>query len=256
MIFDRVICGIDGSDASLDAARRAAAVAQGTLTLLAALDPWDEVLANPSDADKRSRDPRAERESDLARAVTELSGDTRVEPRFVEDRPQQALIDEAIRIGATLIVVGSHGHGRIAGLVLGSVASGLVHAAPCSVLVTRPTTDPRTFPTTAVVGIDGSSESALALEAAQTLQTMRATNISVVVASDGADPEAILRIVGSRETTALPGDAVTVLTEEADNVDLLIVGSRGLKGLSSLGSVSERIVHRAACSVLVVRQQP
>jgi nucleotide-binding universal stress UspA family protein len=34
---------------------------------------------------------------------------------------------------------------------------------------------------------------------------------------------------------------------------LLVVGSRGLQGLRSLGSVSERVAHEARCSVLVVR---
>jgi nucleotide-binding universal stress UspA family protein len=35
--------------------------------------------------------------------------------------------------------------------------------------------------------------------------------------------------------------------------DLLVVGSRGLQGIRSLGSVSERVAHEARCSVLVVR---
>ena len=35
--------------------------------------------------------------------------------------------------------------------------------------------------------------------------------------------------------------------------DLVVVGSRGLQGVKSLGSVSERIAHQATCSVLVVR---
>jgi nucleotide-binding universal stress UspA family protein len=35
--------------------------------------------------------------------------------------------------------------------------------------------------------------------------------------------------------------------------DPLAVGSRGLRGIRALGSVSERIAHEARCSVLVVR---
>ena len=35
--------------------------------------------------------------------------------------------------------------------------------------------------------------------------------------------------------------------------DLLILGSRGLRGLRSLGSVSERVAHGSDASVLVVR---
>ena len=36
--------------------------------------------------------------------------------------------------------------------------------------------------------------------------------------------------------------------------DLLVVGSRGLHGVSALGSVSERLAHEAHCSVLIVHE--
>ena len=32
------------------------------------------------------------------------------------------------------------------------------------------------------------------------------------------------------------------------------MGSRGRTGLAALGSVSERVTHRASCSVLIVRR--
>ena len=34
---------------------------------------------------------------------------------------------------------------------------------------------------------------------------------------------------------------------------LIVMGSRGRTGLAALGSVSERVTHRASCSVLIVR---
>jgi nucleotide-binding universal stress UspA family protein len=33
---------------------------------------------------------------------------------------------------------------------------------------------------------------------------------------------------------------------------LIVIGRRGLKGIRALGSVSERVAHRAPCSVLIV----
>jgi nucleotide-binding universal stress UspA family protein len=51
-----------------------------------------------------------------------------------------------------------------------------------------------------------------------------------------------------REDGRAPVEALTSL-----GPDLLVVGNRGLQGLRSLGSVSERVAHEAACSVLVVR---
>ena len=45
---------------------------------------------------------------------------------------------------------------------------------------------------------------------------------------------------------------VPALVERSREADLVVVGSRGLHGLRALGSVSERVAHRADCSVLVV----
>jgi nucleotide-binding universal stress UspA family protein len=39
------------------------------------------------------------------------------------------------------------------------------------------------------------------------------------------------------------------------DADIIVVGSRGLRGLRALGSVSERVAHRAECSVLVVHAE-
>jgi nucleotide-binding universal stress UspA family protein len=51
------------------------------------------------------------------------------------------------------------------------------------------------------------------------------------------------------------GDPVTRVCEVGNSHDLIVVGSHGRKGLDRflLGSVSHGIVHRAGCSVLVVR---
>jgi nucleotide-binding universal stress UspA family protein len=46
---------------------------------------------------------------------------------------------------------------------------------------------------------------------------------------------------------------VDALVDAAADCDLLIVGSRGLHGLAALGSVAERVAHRARCPVLIVR---
>jgi nucleotide-binding universal stress UspA family protein len=44
----------------------------------------------------------------------------------------------ATESNAQLIVVGTRGHGRMAGALLGSVAQGLLHGVPCPVLVVPP----------------------------------------------------------------------------------------------------------------------
>ena len=51
------------------------------------------------------------------------------------------------------------------------------------------------------------------------------------------------------------GDPGAVIVEAAKDADLIVVGSRGLNPVQRilLGSVSSKVVHRAACDVLVVR---
>jgi nucleotide-binding universal stress UspA family protein len=53
-------------------------------------------------------------------------------------RPANEIIKTVHERDADLIVVGSHGHSLLGGLLLGSVAYRLLHVAPCPVLVVPP----------------------------------------------------------------------------------------------------------------------
>ena len=54
---------------------------------------------------------------------------------------------------------------------------------------------------------------------------------------------------------AIPGHPTEGIVEAAGRLGatLIVLGARGLSGVSALGSVSERVAHQAPCSVLVVR---
>ncbi len=60
-----------------------------------------------------------------------------VVPKLLEGNPKDAIVGEAERWGADLIVVGSHGYGPIRRFFLGSVSLFVAHNAPCSVLIAR-----------------------------------------------------------------------------------------------------------------------
>jgi nucleotide-binding universal stress UspA family protein len=60
-----------------------------------------------------------------------------VTTKIVEGVPQDMIVQEASDWDADLVVLGSHGHGRVRRMVLGSVAGAVVAKAPCSVQVVR-----------------------------------------------------------------------------------------------------------------------
>ena len=55
----------------------------------------------------------------------------------VEGSPKVVILEEAEKFGANLIVVGSHGHGVVAGFLLGSVSQSVALHAKCSVEIVR-----------------------------------------------------------------------------------------------------------------------
>jgi nucleotide-binding universal stress UspA family protein len=74
---------------------------------------------------------------DNARGEARAKGITRIsaEPSFGD--PAEVIITAARDREADLIVVGSRGHGRLVGLLLGSVAQKVVSLAHCPVVVVR-----------------------------------------------------------------------------------------------------------------------
>jgi len=55
----------------------------------------------------------------------------------VMDEPGKAIVSRAKTWNADLVVVGSHGHGFLGRVLLGSVSDYVVHNSPCSVLVAK-----------------------------------------------------------------------------------------------------------------------
>ncbi len=144
-MFTRILVPVDfsaPSDAALEYARDVAARYGSSLHLLyVAEDPYralysaevfvaeveglrEEIL---SDAEKRLKDRL--RPSD----VTEL----RATAVSIIGTPAGSIIEYAAGHGIDLIVMGTHGRGGMAHLLLGSVAERVVRTAPCPVLTIR-----------------------------------------------------------------------------------------------------------------------
>ena len=120
-----------------------------------------------------------------ARATVETTTETLVRRwsdvrvRLVDGPPAAAIIGAARHARADVIVMGWRGHGAVRRLLVGSVSRSVVRAAPCSVLVVRRAV--RNV-TNVVIGVDGSEQSARAVEFATLLQPPEGGRIMLVTA--------------------------------------------------------------------------
>jgi nucleotide-binding universal stress UspA family protein len=255
------VCGIDGSPESLGAARQAASIAGagGSLLLLGVTMPdvAGSVLsalpggtATAEHTDRLSSQAAVDRAREGLAAAGTVVVKTRIGP------PAALLETEAAQRGADAIAVGSHGNGRAAGILLGSVATRLVHTAPCSVLVTRGPVDGPVdgFPRSVAVGVDASPFSLLALETGRLLAERLGVSLRPLHVSDGTRlMQALPAQLDDLEVIRQHVSSADGLCSRVTAADLLLVGSRGAHGLRALGSVSEAVAHRSPASVLVIR---
>jgi nucleotide-binding universal stress UspA family protein len=255
-VFDRVVCGVDRSEAGAVAARAAAIVTDpaGSLTLVSANDSSIAVHAG-WDMSHVLEELAADAAAALEQGEAEAQPLHELDAKIVEGDPLHALLGEIERRDATTIVVGSHGHARATGIALGSVATHLLHEAPCSVLVARGHVASGRWPRRLVVGVDGSEQGAHAYAAASQLAERLGAELRAVAATrdGGMDVEAARAIAPDLEE--YESRALDLFSVFAGPSDLFVVGSRGLRGIRSLGSLSERLAHESRSSVLVVRRR-
>jgi nucleotide-binding universal stress UspA family protein len=260
-VFARVACGVDGSEASIETARQVGRLApeSAEVALFGVVNEGATVsIGWPAfPISRAARVSREAIEAGIESARRELPAHLTVQSGIVTGPPGPLSVVEAKARNATVVAIGSHGHRRMSGIVIGSVATLLVHSAPCSVLITRPGGEE--FPRSIVVGLDGSEQARMAAGHAAAIAARTGAELRGLVAMGGAavDYAQVRSIVADNGGFLLtdderdPVDAFSGVT-----ADLLVVGSRGLRGVQAMGSVSERAAHRAGCSVLVIRPTP
>jgi nucleotide-binding universal stress UspA family protein len=238
--LDRIVCGIDGSPEALEAARQAA--------LLVPAD--GRVLLVEAAASQAARDGA---EADLAAARTAVGDGGALGVAARVGSAAEVLEREALHVHADAIAVGSHGGGRTEGVLLGSVATRVIHEAPCSVLVAR--AGMSDAPGRIVVGADGSAAARQALAVARLLAGRTGARLLVLHVLDGTLPRGAAAEILGVDVVEVPASwsAADGLASATAPGDMLVVGSRELRGIRSLGSVSESVAHRSPASVLIVR---
>lgn len=273
----RLLVGYDGSAGGRDALEltRVLGAVEGGSALVVAVMPYGPL---PVGITELERDAVRDAEPMLAEARAQLEGIEMEARAFGGGSPAAVLTHLAESEDIDAIVLGSPHRGAVGRALLGSVAEGVLHGAPCAALVApRGYADHGHGPfATIAVAYDGTPESEAALQRARELaEASRAiVRLLTVVAPpvalpggvgytpiDPPDPEKVIRegvaAIGDAvpvEGRRLDGAPATALAKACGDVDLLVAGSRGYGPVMRvlLGSVSTRLIGAAPCPVLVV----
>ncbi|MEZ5238634.1 MAG: universal stress protein [Microthrixaceae bacterium] len=139
----------DGSEVSIDAAKQGVALLKPSrITLLTVADTsiaddsgaggFEGNLLSPAESERAREAILAEGTEEVADTARAIGADPAiVERKVVEGASGQMIIHTADEVDADVIVVGSHGHGFLARVLIGSVSEYVVRHSQRPVLVIR-----------------------------------------------------------------------------------------------------------------------
>ncbi|HSZ13710.1 MAG TPA: universal stress protein [Solirubrobacteraceae bacterium] len=263
-MFDSVLVGVDGSANGRDAIALAARLAgtQGKLML---------AHVHRGEVAEELRDSHELLERDRANAGVQAELIS-----VVASAPGRGLHQQAEQLHADLLVVGSCSRGALGRAMLGDDTRAALNGASCAVAVAPVGYAAHAAPFATVgVAYNGSPESIAALAAAReiaapTQARIRALEVisvpsvaytGIVPAALGESIDVLLDQARSRmaeladvEGSAVYGLAGEELAKLGEDVDLLVVGSRGYGPVRRLvlGSTSEYLQRHARCPLLVL----
>lgn len=140
-MFERILLAVDGSEHALHAAQKAAELARlmkpKELRVVVVYDTIPMYLGEPN-MQIAITSRKGEAESILEKTVQTIGEvPCEVHTGIIEGSPAESIIEVANTRKSDVIVMGSRGLGRLAGLVLGSTSQKVVAHAPCPVLIVR-----------------------------------------------------------------------------------------------------------------------
>lgn len=254
--YPSILCGIEGGLTSSEAVRQAIALAaQGAaLRFISVYTTFrfskyteEELRENLDEA------ARLAQEAGLQASVEVVRGRYAVEVLLSEGEQYD------------LLVLGSHDRSRAAGIVIGSTASKAAHETERSLMIAREAPTPAEFPGKVLLASDGSPGSWAVARAGAKIGAAFGAPLEMLHVVEEASVERqsvieaqaaeIKSVTGEKPQLTQPsGHATQAIIEAAESKgsSLLLTGRRGLHGIKALGSVSERVVHQAPCSVLLV----
>ncbi len=259
-----ILCGVDGTRTAYEAVRQAATLAGdgGALTLLAVTGASGSgrqqaaVLAP-------ARAARALAHAKRLAAQAGVAADVEIDERG-------PVMHEVLECAAThgLLAIGAPSMNRLAHLLFGGTATVAAHVLPSSLLIARRLPAGAALTDRVIVASDARDHSDALVDFAVDLARERGGSLTLLHAAGAESAHHPTRIGEQvrRVTEAFPDTGVVrieparahelaVQAAKDERASLIILSSRHLGGLRALASVSERVVHDAPCSVLVVRPE-
>ncbi|MCS7149440.1 MAG: universal stress protein [Caldimicrobium sp.] len=264
-----VLLATDGSEYSKGAERVAMKLADlcGAKIFVTRVVLYDrEYMATATDLLEREE----QKAKAIADAVKKEAIDKNIEAETVivtAEKIEDGITEAAKEVNADLIVMGRRGVRGLAKFFIGSATLNVIPMAPCPVLIV-----PRAADVTGKALLGATDGSEVSLRAIDMLSKMaKKTNTKayiLAVARDEAETEKAQEALKKAEEIAkahginyetilkvgLPDKIILEVAKEKE-ADLIVMGNRGLKGISKafLGSVSEKVVSNSDRGVLIVK---
>jgi nucleotide-binding universal stress UspA family protein len=285
-MFERIVVAVDQSEQAqwaMTAAIDLAQMMKAELTLVHVLKP-------PFDRDDEQKSQGL---LEHLQSTAPASVKTRTDSR--KGNVVAEIVGAAEETKAGLIVMGTHGRGRLTQLLLGSTTEGVARWGPCPVLTVRQPWVPRTraFNTfgpspfrRVLIAVDASEPALAALAAGFEMARRTGAPVSVIHVADTLHPwQGEMRQVGlaplseirrqgqlllSRimadqsadercETILREGNPAKEILDAALDweADLIVIGSQGHGHIEQfvLGSVANAVLRGALCPVMLVRPE-
>lgn len=287
MEIAKIIVGIDFSEQSEIAAKYAVQIARHTGARVILVHAG-QVPEKPLPKNASARTWQAAVESKMAQDRDKLedmrkrlgNGSPEISHMIIDGFADIGLCDAGKRLDADLIVTGTHGRSGLSRFLMGSVAERVVRHYHRHVMVARPGAEHKRAFDSILVPTDFSADAEAALRLALVLvapggaiELFHAWDTPPELALEWSGPvldelaedakqagkQLLQRYQSSERTIAFEtarAGAVTGIEQrlQAREFDLVIMGSHGRRGIKRflLGSVAEKIVRHAPCSVIVV----
>jgi nucleotide-binding universal stress UspA family protein len=262
LLVGDALCAVDGSPGSIAAVEQAAALAGagGHLTVL-------EVTSFRSEGEYRSPAVSPGESKAILDRAKSLAHDRGVSATVEVDPaspPWRVILEWSF--DHALLAMGAPNTSWFAGTFIhGDTTDAALRDLATPVLVARAVAGGRRFAEQIVVASDGLPGSDELVEFAAQLARAQGAKVTLLHATGHERSDARERIKVQAQRLDLfgdldsdvriePGPARTVIpaVAAASDASLIVMGSRALRGLRLIGSVSRRVAHDAHCSVLLV----